>query len=784
MGDPFANGGRMDWTNITRPRRVEPDIAAYVAEVDGLLENPEEGIDEALLLSNIFGELAQKEASVMSDKSCSHVMEKLIRRATCRQVRGILSGCAGYFAFLATNRYSSHVLQTTLLLIWPLMDEDVAEEDEEDAGSDVDANVGEDGEKAKAPPSLRQLVLNLCDELADTLGWSRAMTDISATHVLRSLLCVLAGREAVQDRRGKKSKHRQLEHQAFAEAGGAMGLPPHEAPTEWAACLNSLVGDLTERPSSELQTLVRHASGGALLQMLLRILAAESGGGGSKATVKEDDRARGLIAAVLDWGDEVASAEAAWTLMCDPTGSHFVEAVLETQHSGFRSLFFERVLAGRLLECVRHPVANYVAQALCLHADSKALTKRLFAEVGESVGDLLRHNRLGVLSHLLGACLRNGASQKAAVRATCSAIADAAARTAADSEGGLASKRGIAATLLGLRPRGEEQSGKDGKGGKNSGKGVGKGGATGAERKWGGRGDEDVPVGEQLVVDALGAYVLQALLAFPPALSSPALTSVAQLTKAEMMALFRDRVGGRCVVEPLLVEQGGAAGAAAPELKTVRRKLVGAMAGNVAALATHPSGRFAVLKAFGASEVAGKAALAEELLVAQQRLAGDNLGRQVLQSCLIEQFRDNRERWVRSFENAAAREGVLDDIMGVAGNATSSAKKKRGGGSGAAEEDEGEWGGFGEDVAEEEDDEDMDVIMGALAGTSKDGEGGGAQRKRKRKSRSAKKAEMAGAQASTPAPAAAEVVGDDDAGKVKKRKRKRPKKKTASGSTE
>ena len=259
--------GRQDWSNITRPRRVEPDIAAYVAEVDGLLENPEEGIDEALLLNNIFGELAKKEASVMSDKTCSHVMEKLIRRATCRQARGILSGCAGYFAFLATNRYSSHVLQTLLHLIWPLMeqDEEGGEEGSAEGGEGGEGQGGEgggedgaDGGDGPPPPSLKQLVLNICDELADTLGWSRAMTDISATHVLRSLLCVLAGREAVQDRRGKKAKHRQLDAHAFAESAGGMGATPvelvlafealgrHAVPGPWAesvAYLPLAVGD-------------------------------------------------------------------------------------------------------------------------------------------------------------------------------------------------------------------------------------------------------------------------------------------------------------------------------------------------------------------------------------------------------------------------------------------------------------------------------------------------------------------------------------------------------------
>ena len=72
---------KQDWSGIQRPRRVEPDIAAYVAEVDSLLDNPEEGIDESLLLANIFGELRHKEASLACDRSCSHVLEKLLAKA-------------------------------------------------------------------------------------------------------------------------------------------------------------------------------------------------------------------------------------------------------------------------------------------------------------------------------------------------------------------------------------------------------------------------------------------------------------------------------------------------------------------------------------------------------------------------------------------------------------------------------------------------------------------------------------------------------------------------------
>jgi hypothetical protein len=44
------------------------------------------------------------------------------------------------------------------------------------------------------------------------------MQDISGSHVMRSLLCVLSGRQVVQDKRGKNSKHRDIWQQQSKNA--------------------------------------------------------------------------------------------------------------------------------------------------------------------------------------------------------------------------------------------------------------------------------------------------------------------------------------------------------------------------------------------------------------------------------------------------------------------------------------------------------------------------------------------------------------------------------------
>jgi hypothetical protein len=51
------------------------------------------------------------------DRHAAPVLEKLARLCTRKQLARLLQGCQGYAHCLASNRYSSHVLQVRLCLL-------------------------------------------------------------------------------------------------------------------------------------------------------------------------------------------------------------------------------------------------------------------------------------------------------------------------------------------------------------------------------------------------------------------------------------------------------------------------------------------------------------------------------------------------------------------------------------------------------------------------------------------------------------------------------------------
>ena len=80
--------------------------------------------DNVEMLWNVLDEVVQRAASACSDRHCARIVEELIGNFSAHQLRLLLSHCSQYHAFLWTNRYSSHVLQTILARAGPILDDE------------------------------------------------------------------------------------------------------------------------------------------------------------------------------------------------------------------------------------------------------------------------------------------------------------------------------------------------------------------------------------------------------------------------------------------------------------------------------------------------------------------------------------------------------------------------------------------------------------------------------------------------------------------------------------
>lgn len=169
-------------------------------------------------------QIGKQQASLATNKHCSLVLEKLLRNSSHEQLKTFFRGLRGYFNFLGFNRFSTHVLETLLSLLGPVIAEEVASGTTEGKAAAPDAVPDEEG-KVPSADSVCDMIHQLCNEMGDS--WLTLMQTPGSTHVVRTLLAVLTGREviarpdaAIKPRNRKKKKKRK---RPVAAASGTNG---------------------------------------------------------------------------------------------------------------------------------------------------------------------------------------------------------------------------------------------------------------------------------------------------------------------------------------------------------------------------------------------------------------------------------------------------------------------------------------------------------------------------------------------------------------------------------
>ena len=196
-----------------RPRRLEPDTLSYLKEVTEMLTQSDmdsTSDDVELMLWNVLEELAPRVASAASDRHAGELLEVFLPKMTDAQLRFLLHKMAGYMSHLWTNRYSSHVLQHLLSRSSVVVAKEV------DGLEDKESEINDD--RIKDIPPMSDVIVHMVKEVENE--WITLMNDVSASHVLRSVLAVLAGKPLVPEKRGKKAKHRVV---TFTEAHSWQG---------------------------------------------------------------------------------------------------------------------------------------------------------------------------------------------------------------------------------------------------------------------------------------------------------------------------------------------------------------------------------------------------------------------------------------------------------------------------------------------------------------------------------------------------------------------------------
>ncbi|CAN0355277.1 unnamed protein product [Discosporangium mesarthrocarpum] len=643
--------------------QIEPVVDQYGEEVLGsegvggeVGDGEDEDVDQEQMLDNVLDELKHQTASIMEDRHGSVVAEKIARRVNPLQLRVMISRCRGYMLSLANNRYSSHVLQTLLSLAGRVVEAELVDgpgfvvdtHGDFSTAVDLDEDVKaarSGGKKKKSVDLMQDIILSLVSEISGS--WSELMADISGSHTGRAFIQVLGGLPVLAEKRGRESRHQHSIETAHtpsgrrqetmggdsigSHAGKGSGKQPadpealkkwsasrlHRVPSSFLDALGAVVGELLALPQGDLLSLACTTFGCPLVVMVLRVYAnlAVDPTSGQLPRMEEGSPAMELVAKILDWGDEERSSQVVYAMSGEGTGSILMEAVIWLSPRGFFKELYTRCFEGRLYEYCEHEVSNYLVQA-CLHrVEDKPAARAMVDSLGPRSADLLTQRRGGVLWRAAQACARLDLGHK--TQASFLAHVSSAVRA-----------RGTAGGGSGVGPEEEAGAGDNAPPPSPS---------AAADlfkeaRDWvpalleprlpGGKGNLD-----QLYLNVTGARIVQNMLAFEAGVSAPVVKAVASLPEETLVAVAKDNLGSRCLLDPILEgaraetgarggkeggkgeggsASGGKGGLTGKAAEDARRMLLRCYRGNLVSMACDRVAWHVLLKLFRRADMKGK----------------------------------------------------------------------------------------------------------------------------------------------------------------------------------
>ena len=376
-----------------RPRRPNPDTIQYLKSLplDDRAElsefsfrsnqasstitndnnDEDEGSEVFIAAQNALDEIKSELASLAGDEIGSQRLET-IAKITCTRTktsssgsactytsilltRTMLSGMLGYYRHLALNRYGSHVVQTLLkIAASQIRNSRVGTSTDNDDDNDTNDSVA----------SLEDIILSIVEELSPY--YYDLSIHVCGSHVLRSLLCLLAGVETIpggsiseilnpvynsRSSRGKKSKKKKalaiaasssmvkepdLVDVAIQSYKSTSSTPSSSVPNSFGLALKGLTERVMNTAVNNENHVLCHPSAGPLVTMLLQVLVLESffqkyphnsSEKIDRPKFSNDSTAEYLVTRMLEWdstSNDVESSKKHIIALCmDYTGKMF-----------------------------------------------------------------------------------------------------------------------------------------------------------------------------------------------------------------------------------------------------------------------------------------------------------------------------------------------------------------------------------------------------------------------------------------------------------------------------
>lgn len=146
---------------------------------------------------------------------------------------------------------------------------------------------------------------------------------------------------------------------------------------------------------------------------------------------KEGQKAQNILIDRILWGivTDIDSKEEnrdrdSWfeTLIRDPVGSHLLEVIVKCAPDAIFRKIYKTYLKGKLEKFSMHPIANFVIQNLITSVRKSKQLDQMMTELGGSFEKLLKFGKYGVIRSLVDASVKLETSQKAVVDAIALAL--------------------------------------------------------------------------------------------------------------------------------------------------------------------------------------------------------------------------------------------------------------------------------------------------------------------------------------------------------------------------
>jgi hypothetical protein len=352
MGRDETEDGRDGWEEddgdeSRKPKRLDESIVSYLISLEANLSGTDIDSLEAIV-TNVLLELKNCTASAACDRRTNSIVEKICLTCNIDNIIELFTRFTDYSVFLARNRHSSHVLQSLMSrLCFLLKTYHISGTDEENPLIEAFSSF--------SLPILKEL------------NW--LARDMSASHVVRSIFCVLTGIPVISERKGKGSKHKNtvplsetLGSLLHAKSFYVSQEFTFYVPPVFHDMFKNSIETLCILPTAELQDLVADQGSSSFLGLVIRILMNPS------IIVDGPELGEKLIRQALNWSEddngEVTGAPIFYGMSADKAGSYFLEASIE---SGPLSFFLDccnHAVIGRSIEYAQDGTANFVLQAI------------------------------------------------------------------------------------------------------------------------------------------------------------------------------------------------------------------------------------------------------------------------------------------------------------------------------------------------------------------------------------------------------------------------------------